>query len=217
MPGLATWHVPGGALPPGRQASVKEPRDLLRQPILDAEEVGEGGVDLASPGPQVGAPGHQLEAQANTLPLLANRPGQHRIDAEVHRRIPRRNVLAAQVGHGCGGPDAQAVEAGEPRDQGVGQTEADVGLGVRAQDLEGEDGEGHQVGTGGPLDRAGEAVAAARNGLDPRAAAFLLAERAAQRRDGDAEVGLLDRSVGPHAGHQVGLGDEVASGLDEDL
>ena len=61
-----------------------------------------------------------------------------------------------------------------------------------------------------------EPVAAPRHGLDPGLPVGLVAQGLAQDRDVDAEVGLLDERVGPHATEELLLRDDLARVADED-
>src|SRR5690606_1614533 len=68
---------------------------------------------------------------------------------------------------------------------------------------------------GPPLDRSGEAIAAAAHGHDVAIVAAPLAERVPQRRDCLVEVVLLDDDMRPYGRHQRPLVHELTGVLDE--
>ena len=66
-----------------------------------------------------------------------------------------------------------------------------------------------------PFYRRDEAIAAPGDGLDAALARLLPIEDCAERRDLNEEVSLLDRHLGPDGGHDLFLGNDVASSLDQ--
>src|ERR1700681_925651 len=67
----------------------------------------------------------------------------------------------------------------------------------------------------GEVDRCHEAIAAPRNIGKVSTTWLAVAQRPSKRRDMDLEVALLDDRVGPHARHELVLGNQLARALDQ--
>ena len=119
-------------------------RDLVADPVLQREDIGDMHVEPIRPERGVAIDVDQLHRHADRLVRALNGPFKHRADCQLApggNRIPRNGEFA----HGARRPHQHAANVAQPRDERVRHGHAEVLILIVADGMERQHGNGGHV------------------------------------------------------------------------